>query len=41
MMRGVAVQMQWWEDGPVAAWMKRELLYGCNSGSGRAMGSSA
>ena len=28
--------------GPWAtAWMQRELQYGCNSGSGRAMGSSS
>ena len=35
------MQMQCWEKGPAAAWMQRELSYGCSNGSGRAMGSSA
>ena len=38
--KGVAVQMQCWEEGQVAALMQRELLYRCSSGSGRTMGSS-
>ncbi|CAA3019301.1 Hypothetical predicted protein, partial [Olea europaea subsp. europaea] len=40
MMRGDAVQMQYWEDGPATTWMQRELLYKCSGGSGKAMGSS-
>ena len=37
---GVAVQMQCWEEGPVATRMQGELQYRCGSGSGGAMGSS-
>jgi len=37
---GVAMQMQCWEKGPTATRRQRELLYKCNSGSSRAMGSS-
>ena len=40
MMRGDAVQMHCWEDGPAIARMQRELPYRCSSGSGRAMGNN-
>jgi len=40
MMRGDAMKMYCWKDGPAATRMQRELPYRCSNGSGRAMGSS-